>query len=99
MRDLREIDVCAASVALTLVFFLAGGANLANLAVGNFSVALQEAAVYLVPTITVLDLENTYKAAPSVPLADAPVGNTTLLERPLRILIVPGHEPNYGGTE
>lgn len=97
MHNLREVEVFAGSVVVALVFFLAGGATITERAMKNVSVALQEAAAFLAPTITVTELRSTYENAPkdaTVPALPAPPASV----RPVRILLVPGHEPGYGGT-
>ncbi|OGG44520.1 hypothetical protein A2841_02925 [Candidatus Kaiserbacteria bacterium RIFCSPHIGHO2_01_FULL_48_10] len=99
MFDFPEKDVFAASIAIAIIFFLAGGAHVMERTLGGFSVRLQEAAVFLASTMTVTELRTTYEDAPDGTVVSALVSAFRSSERPVRILIVPGHEPEFGGTE
>ena len=101
MRHLSERELFGISSVIALCLFVVGGFAPITKALGMFSVSFQQAAVSLAPTLTIFDLRGTYRfAGIQTQLRGIGIGVTSPPpSRKIRILLVPGHEPTYGGTE
>lgn len=77
--------VCTVTVLVGLLIWLAG-TQLVQHKVALFNSGEQLAAVFFVPGISVAELQRKYDKAPKT-------------KKEVRILLVPGHEPFYGGAE
>lgn len=78
-----------------LLFQSAGGAATLRAEVAWVATQVQTAAVFFVPSITVGKIQSDYRG---VQAAD-PVTGAAAPAKKVRILIVPGHQPNAGGTD
>ncbi|MDD3531421.1 MAG: N-acetylmuramoyl-L-alanine amidase [Candidatus Pacebacteria bacterium] len=91
MKDeLLRLAAYAGCVASAFVLFIAGGAT----PVFDAVVRTQAAAVFFVTSITSAQIQETYRASGSQTSA-----SEALPAKKVKILIVPGHEPDTGGTE
>lgn len=104
MRDELIWDVAYAGCAASLVmFFAANGVVPLRMGTEWVSREAQSAAVFFVQSITIGQIQNNYHSvqaaipvtAPGNASTTAPGGQTSKV----RILVVPGHQPDKGGTE
>lgn len=96
-NNLLRLALYAASISLVIFFFAMSGAMPLHQTKEWISKKAQSAAVFFVQSITIAKIQTTYHGAriigtitPSSPSAPA---------KKVRILIVPGHQPDSGGTE
>lgn len=57
------------------------------------------AAVFFVPGVSVANLQEKYEAPVSSASPASSVSSVSHSQKPIKILLMPGHEPNYGGAE
>ncbi len=86
-NSLEYIALASGTVAAIIVLALPGNAIVLKDAVDNISAPAKAAAVFFVESISVAQIQNDYRTV------SAPI------DKKVRILIVPGHEPDYGGAE
>lgn len=84
------VAACAGCIASIAIFFSAGGVKPLQSAMQWTSWQAQTAAIFFVQSITIAQIQDTYHGAALSP---------TELPKKVRVLIVPGHQPDVGGTE
>lgn len=92
----------AGCVASLVMFFAANGVVPLREGTAWVSREAQSAAVFFVTSITVAQIQNNYHSEQvSAPVTAAETASTTALvpAKKVRILVVPGHQPDTGGTE
>jgi peptidoglycan hydrolase-like protein with peptidoglycan-binding domain len=88
MRNtLLWVAVYTGCVSSVIIFLMAGGAVPLQTAASWVAREVQTASIFFVQSTTSAQIQNTYTSAQST------------VEKKARILIVPGHRPDYGGTE
>lgn len=91
--NLLRAAACAGCVAAIATFISAGGVA----AIQRISREVQTAAVFFVPSITIAQIQNDYRGMQIAdPITGSPQSGTA---KKVKILIVPGHQPETGGTE
>ncbi|MFA5744962.1 MAG: N-acetylmuramoyl-L-alanine amidase [Candidatus Paceibacterota bacterium] len=86
------------SVSLAILFSAVGGIQPIRETIAWITKETQTAAVFFVPSITVAQIQNDYRG---VQISDSIAGarSAPASGKRVRILIVPGHEPDAGGAE
>lgn len=88
-NELLRLAAYAGCVSSAFMFFIAGGAA----PLIDAASRSQAAAVFFVTSITSAQIQDTYRAS------STPTTQSSVPAKKVRILIVPGHQPNAGGTE
>lgn len=99
MRDgLSWFAICAGCVAVGVVSFVTNGAQPFGEIAQWASKKAEAAAVFFVPSITIAQIQGDYRnVAVSDQISGASTATSTTTKK-VRILIVPGHQPDAGGT-
>ncbi len=97
MKDsLLRLTVYTGAVSAVVIFFASGGIAPLQSATAWVSEQAQAAAVFFVTSITPAQIQGDYASKQTVdPITGAPTSPAP--SKKVRILIVPGHEPDYGG--
>lgn len=91
-NELIRLAAYAGCVASVAVFLNSGGAVPIQNATAWTTHEAQAAAVFFVTSITAAQIQDTYRAS------STPVTQSSVPVKKVRILIVPGHQPDIGGT-
>ncbi len=100
-NNLLWLTAYAGCVSSILIFFAAGSVTILRADVVWISEQTQSAAVFFVTSITVAQIQNDYHAvSAATPVSsEKPTGGGSASGGKVRILIVPGHSPDMGGTD
>ncbi len=86
-NSLEYVALASGTVAMIIILSLTGNAVVLKDEINSISATAKTAAVFFVESITVAQIQDNYRNV------SAPI------DKKVRILIVPGHEPDYGGAE
>lgn len=98
-NKLLRLAAYAGCVSSLVIFFSAGGMTPLQDGTAWISSSAQSAAVFLVPSITVAQITSNYNGSQFGDSVTATSSAPSEPAKKVRILIVPGHQPDLGGTE
>lgn len=96
-NDLLHLAAYTGCIASVLVFLISGGSVPLQQSAAWMVKEVQFASVFFVTSITAAQIQDTYTGTQRVDPLTGVV--TPMPSKKVRILIVPGHQPNEGGTE
>ena len=91
-KNLLWLAACTGGAALVILFFAMNGVQLFRETAQWMSKGSQTAAVFFTPSITIAQIQSDYRGVRTA-------GFTGTAAKKVRILIVPGHQPDAGGAK